>query len=232
MATSHASSEGGPISKVFEMLADLQAKIIKEGEEAQKTYDEFTEWCEDRSRNTGFEIKTGKSEIEELTATIEKETSKISAFGTQIEELSGSIAKDEADLKAATNIRAEEAAAFAAEEKESKEIIGTLERAIAVLSREMAKSGGALIQFKNTDNIAMALGAMVKASMLDSSDASRLTALIQNKQESDEDDTGAPDPAAYKGHSDGIIGTLEDLLEKAEAQLEAAQKTEAQLEAA
>merc|ERR1719331_2002103 len=68
---------------------------------------------------------------------------------------------------------------------------------------------------------------MVKASMLASSDASRLTALIQNKQESDEDDTGAPDPAAYKGHSDGIIGTLEDLLEKAEAQLEAAQKTEA-----
>merc|ERR1719191_950676 len=73
----------------------------------------------------------------------------------------------------------------------------------------------------------MALGAMVQASMLSSSDASRLTALVQNKAESDEDDTGAPDPAAYKGHSDGIIGTLEDLLEKAEAQLEAAQKTEA-----
>jgi hypothetical protein len=223
----HGSAEGSPVSKVFSMIGDLQAKIIKEGEEAQKTYDEFTEWCEDRSKNVGFEIKTGTAEVEDLSAAIEKEASKISAFGTQIEELAGSIAKDEADLKAATAIREEEAAAFAAEEKESKEIIGTLERAIAVLSREMAKNKGALIQFKNTDNIAMALGAMIKASMLDSSDASRLTALIQNKQESDEDDTGAPDPAAYKGQSDGIIGTLEDLLEKAEAQLEAAQKTEA-----
>merc|ERR1719281_2314005 len=83
-----------------------------------------------------------------------------------------------------------------------------------------------MIQFKNTRDIAKALGAMVQASMLSTSDASRLTSLVQNKQESDEDDTGAPDPAAYKGHSDGIIGTLEDLLEKAETQLAAAQKTE------
>merc|ERR1719172_588054 len=123
----HGAVEGSPVSKVFSMIGDLQAKIIKEGEEAQKTYDEFTEWCEDRSKNVGFEIKTGTAEVEDLSAAIEKETSKISAFGTQIEELSGSIAKDEADLKAATAIREEEAAAFAAEEKETKEIIGTLE---------------------------------------------------------------------------------------------------------
>jgi len=226
LTSADASVEGSPVSKIFQMLGDLQAKIMKEGEEAQKTYDEFTEWCEDRSKNVAFEIKTAKAEIEDLSATIEKETSQIAALGTQIEELSGSIAKDEADLAAATKIREEEAADFAAEEKESKEIIGTLERAIAVLSREMAK-GGALIQYKNTGNIAVALKAMVDASMLSSSDSSRLTALVQNKDESNEDDTGAPDPAAYKGHSDGIIGTLEELLEKAEAQLETAQKTEA-----
>jgi len=220
------SAAQSPVSKVFQMLADLEAKIIKEGEEAQKTYDEFTEWCEDRSKNVAFEIKTAKAEIEDLTATIEKETSQISAFGTEIEELSASISKDEADLKAATSIREEEAADFAAEEKESKEIIGTLERAIAVLSREMAKNPAALVQYKSTGDIVVALKSMVQASMLSNSDASRLTALVQNKDESDEDDTGAPDPSAYKGHSDGIIGALEGLLEKAEAQLETAQKTE------
>merc|ERR1719271_919664 len=101
MATSHASSEGGPISKVFEMLADLQAKIIKEGTEAQKTYDEFTEWCEDRSTNIGFEIKTGKAEVEDLKAAIEKADSQITALSTKIEEISESTAKDEAALKAA-----------------------------------------------------------------------------------------------------------------------------------
>merc|ERR1719271_1148838 len=114
----HASGEGSPVSKIFEMLADLQAKVIKEGEEAQKKYDEFAEWCEDRSKNVGFEIKTGKAEVEDLGAAIEKEASKQTALSTKIEELSGSIAKDEADLSAATKIRAEEAADFAAEEKE------------------------------------------------------------------------------------------------------------------
>merc|ERR1719199_1485989 len=83
-----AAAVGGPVSKVFEMLAELQAKIIKEGEEAQKTYDAFSEWCEDRSKNVGFEIKTGKAEVEDLSAAIEKSASQISAFGTKIEELS------------------------------------------------------------------------------------------------------------------------------------------------
>merc|ERR1719171_1885159 len=104
------------------MLADLESKIIKEGEEAQKTYDEFSEWCEDRSKNVGFEIKTGKAEIGDLKAQIEKETSTIAALSTKVEELSGSIASNEADLAAATKIRNEEAADFAAEEKETSTI--------------------------------------------------------------------------------------------------------------
>merc|ERR1711967_218199 len=38
----------------------LQAKIIGEGEEAQKVYEEFAEWCEDSSEDLGFDIKTAK----------------------------------------------------------------------------------------------------------------------------------------------------------------------------
>merc|ERR1719424_1127607 len=89
----HAAVEGSPVSKVFEMLAGLQQKIIAEGTEAQKTYDEFSEWCDDRSKSIGFEITTAKAEIEELNAAIEKSASQTSASGTQIEELSSSIAK-------------------------------------------------------------------------------------------------------------------------------------------
>jgi len=55
----------------------LQAKVIGEGEEAQKAYDEYSEWCEDRSTNLGFEIKTGKANVAELQATIEADTSRI-----------------------------------------------------------------------------------------------------------------------------------------------------------
>merc|ERR1719243_176473 len=101
-----------------------------------------------------------------------------------------------------------------------------LERATSILSKEMAKSGASMLQLKTASTITEALGAMVQASVLSSADASRLTALVQTQQESDDSDTGAPAASVYEGHSDGIIGTLEGLTEKAESQLDKARKTE------
>lgn len=220
-------SEGSPVSKVFSMLGGLESKIIKEGEAAQKAFDEFSEWCEDRSKNVGFEIKTGTSEIADLKATIEKETSTASSLSTKIEELSGSIAKDEADLDAATKIREAEAKDFAAEERDLTEVISMLERATAVLEREMKKGGASMMQLQNTKSVVDALNALVHASVISSADSKRLTALVQSSDEDSDDDFGAPAAAVYKGHSDGIIGTLEDLMEKASTQLEKARKAEA-----
>merc|ERR1719183_3341574 len=95
LASCGSASQANPIEKIIEMISDLQAKVIGEGEDAQKTYDDYAEWCEDRSTQVGFEIKTGKAEINELKATIEAETSPIAALETKIEELSNSIKTDE-----------------------------------------------------------------------------------------------------------------------------------------
>merc|ERR1719281_1964804 len=129
-AFSPASAEqSSPIEKIMEMISDLQSKIIAEGTDAQKVYDEFSEWCSDRSTKLGFEIKTGKANVADLSATIDEETSSIAALETKIEQLSSDIKTDEADLKAATDIRTKEAADFEAEEKELTTVISMLERA-------------------------------------------------------------------------------------------------------
>merc|ERR1719352_597261 len=107
----------------MDMISDLQGKVIGEGKDAQKAYDDYAEWCEDRSKELGFEIKTGKSNKAELEATIEEETATSGALETKIEELSNDIKTDEADLDAATKIREKEAADFAAEEKELTTVI-------------------------------------------------------------------------------------------------------------
>merc|ERR1719197_830297 len=213
------------------MISDLEAKVIGEGKDAQKAYDEYAEFCEDKSRQLGFEIKTGKANVEELTATIEEETSASAALESKIEDLSNDIQTDEADLAAATKIRNKEAADFAAEEKELTEVLSMLERATAILTREMAKSGGAaMLQLKSATSLTDALSVMVQAAVFSSADASRLTALVQTQQGSSDEDsdseTGAPAAAVYKGQSGGIIGTLEGLTEKAEGQLDKARKTE------
>jgi uncharacterized coiled-coil DUF342 family protein len=222
-----SASQVNPIEKILEMISDLQAKVIKEGEDAQKEYDEFSEWCEDRSTQLGFEIKTGKAEVEELTATIEEETSTSAALETKIEELSNDIKSDQADLDAATKIRESEAADFAKEEAELTEVIDMLGRATSILSKEMAKSGASMLQLKSASSITEALSVMVQASVMSSADATRLTAMVQTEQSDSDEEFGAPAAQVYEGHSDGIIGTLEGLTEKAEGQLDKARKTEA-----
>merc|ERR1719263_2509004 len=163
----------------------------------------------------------------DLEAAIAKEVATQESLNAQIEELSSAIATDEADLKAATDIRTKEQAAFEAEEKELIDVIGTLERAIGILEKEMSKSGAAsMMQLKSASSVAQALSVMVEATSLSSADASKLTALLQNSQESEEDSMGAPAAAVYKGKSGGIIETMQDLFEKAEAQLEEARQTE------
>merc|ERR1719498_1327747 len=110
-----------------------------------------------------YEIKTGKSNVESLKATIAKEAANIDAQTAKIEELAGAISLDEADLKAATDIRSKEEADFQAKEKDLVETVDTLERAIGIIEKEMKKGGAALAQFQKGSGVITALKAMVDA---------------------------------------------------------------------
>merc|ERR1719359_2687581 len=83
-----SAAQASPIEKILEMISDLQAKVIGEGKDAQAAYDEHAEWCEDRSKNLGFEIKDGTANVAALKATIEEETSSSAALETKIAKLS------------------------------------------------------------------------------------------------------------------------------------------------
>jgi hypothetical protein len=222
------AADTDPIAKVIQMIADLQAKVQAEGADAQKVYDEFSEFCEDRSKELGFEIKTGEQGKKDLEAAIANEAAKAESLTAKIEELSAGIAVDEADLKAATEIRAKENKAFVAEEKELVDVIGTLERAVGILEKELAKGGASMMQLQSANNVAQAMAVMVQATSLSNADASKLTALLQDSQEAADasDSLGAPAAAVYKGKSGGIVDTMQDLHEKAEAQLEEARAAE------
>merc|ERR1719337_650794 len=110
------------------------------------------------------------------------------------------------------------------------EAVSMLERAIAIIEREMAKTG--FIQGGDSmKKISDALESLVTAASVNSADRAKIAALLQ-AQSGDEDlalelqPGGAPDPAAYKSKSGGIVSVLEDMLEKAKGELAAAQKAE------
>merc|ERR1719261_1157343 len=95
LAPSASSTRENPVGKVVQLLGELEKKVTKAGEAEDKAYKEFTEWCEDASRNAGFQIKTSSAQKEDLEATIAKADADAGAAVTRIEELAAAIAAGE-----------------------------------------------------------------------------------------------------------------------------------------
>jgi len=219
-----------PLGKVYELMAALTAKITAEGEEEAKAFNDYVEWCDEAAANLRNEIKTGGAKKEELDATIAKAAADIEASSVKIEELSGAISADEKELKEATAIREKEAATFASSEKELMDSIDTLDRAVGILEKEMAKGSASLAQVdtKSLDSVIKGLSVVINAASFSSNDQKKLTALVQENTEasSDDEELGAPAAAVYESKSGSITDVLEEMKEKAEAQLGDLRKAE------
>jgi len=230
-AGTSTAAETNPLSKVYDLMDELVAKINAEGEAEAKAYKEYFDWCDDMSKNAGFEIKTAEAKKEKLEAQIGNLASSITVSVSKIEDLAAAIAADDAELKNATGIRKKENAEFTKNEAELMDCLDTLERTISILSKEMAKNPAALAQIdtSSTERLVQTLGAVIDAAGFAGADKTRLVTLIQSQQGSQSDDDqepGAPAAAAYKSHSSGIIDVLEDMKEKAEAELSDLRKEE------
>merc|ERR550525_1512335 len=94
--------------------------------------------------------------------------------------------------------------------------VDMLRRATAILE---GQAGASLAQMSGVSNLAQAFEAMVKASMISTGDAAKLTAFVQDSDKNEDEALGAPAAAVYTSQSGNIIDILQDLTEKAETQL-------------
>jgi len=108
-------------------------------------------------------------------------------------------------------------------EAELMDALDTLERAIGILTKEMEKNPAALAQVdtSSTRRLVQTLGAVIDAAGFVGADKTKLVALVQSQQgsQNDDEELGAPAAATYKSHSSGIVDVLEDMKEKAESEL-------------
>jgi hypothetical protein len=226
-----AEKADNPLAGVITMLHDLKAKIIKDGEATDAAFNEFYQWCDTTTTEEQHTIKTDKERIAKLNAEIEKETADIEAAGDKFEAETKEIADNEHDTAAATKIREQQHSDFLVAEKELVEAIDAMGRAITIIEREMQKSGAAaLAQFdkRNFADIVSALKAVTDAASFSADDRSKLMAFVQSQHTSDEDEFASPSAAAYKSQSGSIVEVLEDMKEKAEAQLSEIRSSEVQ----
>lgn len=243
-----------PIQKVLELLATMEQEIIKAGEESHKGYSDFADMCQERSWDLSNEIKGAKALVADLEGTIGKATDDQGELTTEIEELGAVSSSCEADLKAATAIRQKETGDFAADQKDLIETIGQMERAISIVEKQQ-KEGASLAQLPKSvqkDTLAVqrqraaalsvAFSAMIDSSSVNSADSERLASLIQSSEgDADSEASAATDGDAaeldaaeesYSSNAGGpensasIVETLENMLEKAQGQLDDARSKE------
>jgi chromosome segregation ATPase len=217
-----------PLGKVIELLDSCAAKLVKDGEAEDKAFNTYVEWCDDTTKEQQFVIKTATTKVKELKATIDKAASDIEATEGKIEDLAGKIAKAEGEKKDATLVREKEAKEFEEAESELVDTVDAVTRAIGIIEKEMAKNPAAFMQVdaSSITNLVGALSSIVDAAGVATADKKTLVAFVQAQEQSDDEETGAPDPAAYKSHSSGIMDVLEDLKAKAEKELSDLRKAE------
>jgi len=212
------------------MLDDLTAKIKKDASDEAKAYDEYYDWCNEVTGEKLHAIKLDKERKDKLVADIEKYFAEIEQSGAAISEEAKAIAQAIKEGKNAKDLREKQHADFMAAEKELVESIDMLSRAITVLEKEL-KKGSAAAAFTQIINARMpqvlqVLQTVMGAASFSSADKSKMLALVEAQQGSDEE--AAPSAAVYSTKSGSIIDVLSDMKDKAEAQLEGLRKGEQQ----
>jgi hypothetical protein len=211
-----------PTGKVIELLDELKGKVENDLANEGKAMEEYTEYCDDELTEKAYAIKTAKREISGFEAAIEDASGKYEKNTALLEELGADIAKKQAELAEAKKVRSGENKDFVAAEKELVDSVDMLGRAIVVMKR-----GGSFIQGKSGsqkfEDIAQGLNAVVMAAGswgVSPKDQLALKSFLQN---SDDDLSLAQQPQAasynYENHSGGIVSTLNDMKDKAEATL-------------
>jgi len=194
-----------PVQKVLTMMTEMKTKGEAMMAEEAKTYASYTEWVSDTSRELGFEIKTGKSDIEKFNAAAAKADSDVSKLGASIAKLNGELATTEGEKKDATDIRNTQHAEFVKMSTDYAESVDALERAIQTMSSVAAPVAD---QSAFLQKMAVEKPAMRRV----------LAAFLQEKQQ--ETTMGGPAVAAYESQSGGIVALLEKFLTKFKGELE------------
>jgi len=211
-----AAATGNPIAKVLTMLEGMRGKVVQEGEAEQQSYEEFAGWCRTEAKNMQREVEDAKGSVTVLEATLQKAQASIQDLTADIDRLSKATAEAQGELKDAEEVRKKEAADYEAVDRELKEAIDTLSRAIVVLQRRGSVSSfSQLAASPAVGEILEGLRAVVAGSVVETQSKTRLEALLQ----------GDSDPASGE-KSAAVLATLNELLEKAEAQKADADRAE------
>lgn len=132
-----------PVTRVINLLKDMQTQVEKERKEDEELYEKMQCWCKQNDEQKSKAIEEYNATIERLVADIERFSAKSAQLTQEIKNLEQEIAHSQSSLMKATSLREEEANAFAAEKSDVLETIDALEKALKALGGVHGEGGDA-----------------------------------------------------------------------------------------
>jgi len=212
-----------PVSKVINLLKDMQKTLEEEAKADQEVYDAMACWCETNEKEKTKAIADATKRIEDLNIQIEELTAASARLNTEIKMLEKETGNHQDAVGKANEMRMKDQGEFNEEEKDLLQSISSLKAAIIVLSKHHA-AGAAFLQMSQSQmmQISVALQHVIHKNALDDvilpSDKKKVLAFIQQ----------APSAGSYAPASGQILGILKQMKETFESNLAQLQKEEEQ----
>merc|ERR1719146_13024 len=128
-------AEVTPITRVVNLLKEMQVTLKKEMDEDEELYDKLACWCNNNKYEKNEAIEAAEAEIASLEANIEMLTARSKELNTKIKELETEFAADKSALAEATALREKQLKEFHAMELDNIAALENLKAAIVVLGR-------------------------------------------------------------------------------------------------
>jgi chromosome segregation ATPase len=127
-----------PITRVVNLLKEMQGTLKKEMDEDEELYEKLACWCNNNKYEKNEAIEAAEAQIASLESKIDQLTAKSAELKTLISETTAQLAADKEELEKATAIRQKQLKAMHQEELDGIQNIENLKAAIMVLGKHHA----------------------------------------------------------------------------------------------
>jgi len=206
-----------PVEQVITLMEDLIAQTKEEGSAEATTYDEFSCFCKDTTKEKSDAIGKDKDEIDSQSATLEEKTTLKNDLEKQISDLQALIAQIDVDMSDAQKKRDEENTQYEATSADLAAAVTGINKAMESVESSAPAS---FEQLK-----ASVRKSLVIADVLDVSPKHQrmMNALLQEQEEGDE---GAPE-SDFESHTGDLQALMGDLAKRYEDKKAACEAEEA-----
>lgn len=188
------------VNKVIKMFEDLQAQVLAEGEKEAASYNKFSCFCKDTTRDKNNAIQVGEDDRAELETKIGDLQTHREDLDNEISDLSEDIEDAEKEMKKESDERHKTNKQYLGDATDLAGAIEAVKNAIRVIK---ASQNPSLMQIQSVATTVRSIVTLADAMGLGTGNVHKALAVLVQ-------DPGVP-MENYKSHSGGVIETLEEL---------------------